>query len=138
MRCVNSCFQPNGLTLIEVVAGLTLLSLLLVGTMLGFGRLDQQIRLADRKLEACAAADQLLSAWLSNPEVFPMDEHGPVPGRDSLGWYTQVLESSEVFSLNVTIVRLIIVDGIIMSRDEPALATVDVMLALPLWKHGKR
>ena len=58
-----SQIHRNGLTLIEVVASIALLSAILVASLMGAQRHDRQLRTAKVKSIAVSGADQLLSAW---------------------------------------------------------------------------
>ena len=69
------------MTLIEVVGGLALLGTLLVAVLLAKAKYTRQAATADRKLQAVAAADELLTAWRQDPNALPRDGSGPVARR---------------------------------------------------------
>src|SRR4051812_18319241 len=99
-----------GLTLVEVVAGLALLSTLLVAVLSTKARVTRQWAHAQRKLEATAAADKLLAAWWATPAAFPRRSAGTVPGDGGLAWRTAPVANEVVRPLGASVVRLEIID----------------------------
>jgi len=125
-RCSNNSVK-TGLTLIEVVASVALLSTLLVGTLLAYGRHAHQIRRSRLRLQALRAADAMLTDWMDDPAALPARSRGDVPGEEGLIWETRPVDSPHEGRLRIGIVRLSILakDA---GEDEEArpLATVDV------------
>ena len=73
----NRCSSPprrQGLTLIEVVAGLALMSSILVAVLFLKSRYARQQAIADHHLKSLSAADALLSIWWQDPKYFPRHE----------------------------------------------------------------
>src|SRR3954470_6964454 len=98
--------SPSGLTLVEVIAGLALLSTLLVAVLGTKARVTRQWAHAQRKLEAVAAADKLLAGWWATPATFPRRSAGIVSGDAGLAWRTSPVASEVVRPLGASVVRL--------------------------------
>lgn len=96
------------MTLVEVIGGLALLATLLVALLLARGRYTHQAALADRRLVAVAAADQLLTSWHQDPSTLV---RGGVGTIDGLGWRTQLVNNPGVNALDAQVVRLEILDN---------------------------
>jgi type II secretory pathway pseudopilin PulG len=79
------------MTLIEVVGGLALLGTLLVAVLLAKAKFTRQAATADRKLQAVAAADELLTVWRQDPNALPRDGSGSVAGDRQLSWRTRTV-----------------------------------------------
>ena len=94
MKSANFCYR-NGrraLTLIEVVAGLSLLSIVLVTSLVGMRRHENQAKTAKAKLQAVDVAEQLLSGWYQSSGFVPVPQSGTVfAGKNQLNWQTQPL-----------------------------------------------
>ena len=114
----------RGLTLIEVMSGVALLSTLLVGVLLAFGRLAKQMSGANRVIQAVAVADNLLASWHEDDVAVPLEQSGSVPGFGSLQWDTAIV-NAELVSVGVVVVRLTIRDR--LDPDRNALVTVDLL-----------
>lgn len=124
--CFASCSR-RGLTLIEVTAGLLILSTLLVGILVAFQRHARQIEKAERTLTAIEAADALLGKWFTNTAAFPKQSSGDVAGDDSLSWETTLLNAATGELPDIQIVRLEIQDRASSDGKKP-LAAVEVVL----------
>lgn len=87
-------WRSSGLTLLEVLAALTILATLLAGLLLAKGRALCQQALAQRQLEAIAAADELMEQWWAEgaPD-FPSS--GDVPQHPELQWRAYLLRPSK-------------------------------------------
>jgi prepilin-type N-terminal cleavage/methylation domain-containing protein len=118
--------RRRGLTLIEVVAGLALLSVLLVAVLTAKARATRQWINSARRLEATAAADRLLTRWWPDRAHFPRDAAGRVPGDSGLFWRTSTVRNDAVNSLVASVVRLEVLDG----RTNPpvTLSSVEIVL----------
>jgi Tfp pilus assembly protein PilV len=108
-------------TLIELLAGLLLLSLLLTGMLMMRARLIHQRAAADARLRAIAAAEELLAAWTRNSATFPRDTAG-FCADPHLTWSTQILQSSPANAAGLQVVRLEI------AQDGRPASSVDVVL----------
>ena len=95
-----------GLTLIEVIASMALLTTLLVGIVCAEGRHARQIRAAKERIGLVHQVDQLLSQWLKTDKVIPREATGLLPGSDQYVWQTHLLSDSANFDLQVEAVRL--------------------------------
>ena len=71
----------KGLTLIEVVVSLALLSTLFVGVLMAFNRHAEQIRGSRRTLDVVRRLDALLYEWRTQGGTVPQDDTGKFPGR---------------------------------------------------------
>src|SRR5688500_13208484 len=98
--------RAAGLTLREVVAGLALLSTLLVAVLTTRAKLTRQWAAAERRLRATEAADALLTAWWQDVKTFPRRASGAVPGDDRMSWRTEVVSNELADRLEATVVRL--------------------------------
>lgn len=70
MHCLNPS-RRKGLTLVEVVVSIALLSILLVSMVSINRQHTRQIRLAKKKQVANQLLDQLLGEWFQNSEPLP-------------------------------------------------------------------
>lgn len=115
------------MTLIEVLAGLALLASLLGGLLLVKSRSGRQWSAANRRLEAVAAADELLSAWWRVPHDVPHADDGAVPGHPGLFWRTRPVSNAAAGELGAQVVRLQIVTDP-HAPDASELTRVEVVL----------
>jgi prepilin-type N-terminal cleavage/methylation domain-containing protein len=83
-----------GFTLLEVLAALAILATLLVGVMRAKGKAIRQQALAERRLEAVAAADELLSRWWENGALPVLADSGEFPLNPKLRWRTGVISAA--------------------------------------------
>jgi len=99
----------RGLSLIEVLAALTILSLLLAGLLAVKAGAERQWHSAERKLEAVAVADALIGAWVTAGTI-PAETSGYGPDGSDLIWRTHlVLPVSR--EAPVAVVRLDVLDA---------------------------
>ena len=118
-----------GLTLVEVVAGLALLSTLLVAVLTTKARATRQWSHAQRKLEAVAAADRLVTNWWQDLDRFPRRAAGRVPGQSGLAWRTTPVAKPELAGLMVSVIRVEVLDeSAVGDARRSALASVEVVL----------
>lgn len=93
----------EGLTLIEVMAGLAILGSVLVAVVMARGRyLDQSVA-ARHKAEAVRVADALLTQWWDDIEQLPRAESGDV---DGFRWETQTRQPEALIELEAEVLRL--------------------------------
>jgi type II secretion system protein I len=123
--------RNSGLTLIEVLVGLAILSTLLVSLIVAQRRHREQLQAARKKIDACQAADELLTGWFLNSGGLPLSQAGRVPNNRDLQWRTRIVPSKETRRVGVDLVRLTIhsantADG--KSGNLPPLVSVDVVV----------
>ena len=119
------------MTLLEVVAGLALLASLLGALVMAKARYARQAAAADRRVEAVAAADELLAGWHQNPRALPRDfsGSGAFPGDRRLAWRLRPVVNAGVEELGGRVVRLEVLD----ERLSPSsvLVAVETVVAEP-------
>ena len=125
--------RRRGFTLIEVVAAIALLGTLLVTVMTARQQFVRQSVDAQRKAEAIAAADALLTAWKVDWSGLPRASSGTLDG--GLAWHTEVVELDGLASISG---EGRVIDGVrlVVSRENAAadadpLVVVDLLHALP-------
>lgn len=129
MRNPGIISDRNGLTLIEVVAGLALLALLAVTATVGFNRHRQQIELSSDRLAAVELADQLLADWYRIPERFPREGSGLAKlGDRQFLWKTQLVYDAMARSVFADKIRLTLH---IPASGQRELVAVEVLVAWP-------
>lgn len=116
--------QTSGMTLVEVVCGLALLGTLLASMLMAKARYTKQATVAERRLKAVRAADELLGEWWRDTSRFPRADAGSVAGDDEFSWRTRRVADAKLAELGVEVVRLEVIDD---RRDE-VLAAVEVPL----------
>ena len=122
--------ERNGLTLIEVVAGLALLSMLMVTAMVGFSRHKQQIEFSQDQLAAAELADQLLADWYKTPERFPRASSGLAhQGDRQFVWKTRVIYDEVAQSMFADKVRLTMEKS---TAPDAKLVSVEILVARPI------
>ena len=84
-------YERKALTLIEVVASLALLSTLLVFMLSAYSAHLRQINLADQKIRACEALDQLVAGYFETGDPLPTNEEGSFSDHDAFYWRSMVL-----------------------------------------------
>lgn len=100
------CSAKAGLTLVEVLAALALLSTLLVGILMASNRHTEQIRRSRQTLEVLHRVDALLYRWTGSGGMVPRKANGQIPGRDELIWKTHVVSKQHRQRLGIELVRL--------------------------------
>lgn len=88
----------SGLSLIEVVAGIALLSTLLVSSMLAWTTHRAQIRRAQLQIEAVQLADLQLSLWYAERGGLPQQTEGPLLNHATLTWKLEPVAEIETDS----------------------------------------
>lgn len=107
-RC-SASYERVGLTLIEVIAGLALLSTLLVAILIAFRGHALQVRASQDRLAAIAHADRLLLGWTAEEQLPPVGARGLV--TDEWSWRIAPAESAEAPWPGTRVVRLEIIDS---------------------------
>src|SRR3954465_11528004 len=86
--------KARAATLIEALAGLVVLGVLLVSITIARGRFVRQRAVAEQKLAAAAAVDQLMSNWMAGTgSNIPLASSGPLEGLPNHTWRTRVIEN---------------------------------------------
>jgi hypothetical protein len=98
------------MTLVEVIGGLALLATLLVATLLARSRYVHQSTVAERRLQAVAAAEALLTTWHQDARSLPREGSGLIPGEQQLAWRTRALANADARDLGAVVVQLQILD----------------------------
>ena len=112
-----------------MVAGLALLSTLLVAVLTTKARATRQWSHAQRKLEAVAAADRLVTGWWQDLDRFPRRGAGRVAGTSGLAWRTTPVAKPELSGLMVSVIRVEVFDeSEVGNARRTALASVEVVL----------
>lgn len=75
-----------GLTLVEVITSVVLLSTLLVGMLTAYSRHVRQIQRASELDTACRLADELLGSWFRNAEPLSVHKSGIFESNSEYGW----------------------------------------------------
>lgn len=97
-------------TLIEVLAGLAILSSVLVGVVLARSEHSRQWIDAQHRLEAIEAADKLASTWWSQSR-FPAPGHGTTGKKTLFHWRTTRKTNRDLESHGVQPIRLELFDS---------------------------
>ena len=96
----------RGITLVEVVAGMTLLASLATGVLLAFGAHQKQLRRAEQRIDAVQVADQLVGRWYAGKGI-PRNTSGRVLFKQEPWiWNTRTIDRSAVGSLPVEKLRI--------------------------------
>jgi prepilin-type N-terminal cleavage/methylation domain-containing protein len=98
----------RGVTLIEIVAGLVVLSVLVSSVTLARGRFMRQWGDAQRKQAVTAAVDRMLAGWLGGEgaDNIPVPARGPIDGVDGATWQTSWIASPSANRLGAGVVRV--------------------------------
>ncbi len=118
-------WKPNGLTLVEVLAGSALLGTVLVLILITSGRLNTHSVRAANYTKAYRVADGLLEQWWPEKEAFPRNDSGDVPDHEYWRWQTSIVSNDEAQELGAEVVALEIIDS--QNPLEP-LAHIEIML----------
>lgn len=105
-RSRTSWRSAQAVTLVEVLAGLTLLGTILAAILIARGRVVVQDRLAERRLEACHVLDGLLEQWWAQPDRIPQAGQGEVPGDPAWRWQTRTVTSADAEALGAAVVQV--------------------------------
>lgn len=127
-RPKSSWRKRSGVTLIEVLAALALLGSLAVAMVLSRGRLREQHALAEKKLEAVAVADAMLSQWWEGEgRQVPVGHSGEVAGSPGWAWETESITNRELSRFDAQVIRLRILDTSMLGNPIE-LTSVDVVM----------
>ena len=105
---VNPAEPPRqGMTLIEVIAGIALLGTILTTTVMAQARLLRQHQRALVKLQAVQAVDRLLMQWSVAGEDIPVEASGVLLTSPEVSWRTRLTRAKTDGPLSVGIVELV-------------------------------
>lgn len=120
------------MSLIEVLAGLLILGILLVGILMAKSRYSRQWQLAQRTLTAVSCADRMLIEWWSAPAQIRYPAEGGFNDNPSLSWRCYEQANPTLSPWAATVVRLDILDA--FSNEQRVMVSVDVVV--PKEKSG--
>lgn len=121
----------RGLTLVEVVAGIALLSTLLVLTLASFRAHTAQVRGTKARMAAIRAADELLSEWFSGAGVPPAGQGGEVTGHPGWTWRTVPVASTKNPQLSGTLIVKLEILGDRNTPGDSVLSAVELLVSAP-------
>ena len=122
-----SASSRRGVTLIEVVAGVLLLSTLLVSIILTHSRHALQVRKAQRRLAAIEATDNLLVRWFDSPHGVPLEREGTFHRRLGLAWRTTIIDRQQGQIFGADVARLEVFDLKDTEAVKP-IVTIDILI----------
>ena len=96
------------MTLIEIIAGLVILSTVLASLALARGRFARQWAAADRKLVAARALDDMIATWMDGS--IPIDRQGRLPNAKNCVWRTRASRNPGTSNLGAAVVRIEVFD----------------------------
>lgn len=126
----NCCCRP-GLTLVETTLGLGLLASLLSAMLIAHGKCLRQAKAAERKLQAIAAADELLADWMAIPDGMPTGGSGPFPNQPDLRWRIKSLPSSEASLVSAQAIRFEVFHVDKRTTAENLILSIDMLAPVP-------
>lgn len=130
-RCLH-CWGRRGLTLLEVVVALALVSTLLVGLLVAARRHAGQIERSRRTLDVVARVDALVYRWLGKGGLVLQEGQGDLPGDDGLVWKTELVDSSYRQELGIDVFRL----SVLAKKDppgQPPIVSLELASVWPDW-----
>lgn len=97
----------SAMTLVEVVAGMTLLASLATSMLLAYGVHQKQLRRAEQRINAINVADTLIAQWYSGSETIPRNRQGRVISQQEPWiWKTQTIDVAAVGTLPIERIRV--------------------------------
>ena len=105
------CYRSNsrfGFTLIEVVVAMVIMVSVLASALLAFSAHRKQLRLANQRMSAIVAADDLLVVLSGQEGGFPISGRGPIPGHPTWTWQTNVVGVTAPAGVELNVIRLTI------------------------------
>ena len=121
--------RSRGVTLIEVTAGLAVMSTLLVSVLIASAKLRTQAALAEVRVEACEVADGLLKEWWPEKDELPRNGEGVASGRRTWVWRTRPVASEDAETLGGEVIALEIFASADGKTDTEPAARVEILLA---------
>jgi type II secretory pathway pseudopilin PulG len=102
--------RRSGLSLLEVIAGIALLSTLLVSCMLAWSLHRRQIRVAELQIEAAELADQQLTLWYADKGRLPEQPAGSLMDHKTLKWTLEPVDEADDLPKGFQLKRLVVRD----------------------------
>ncbi|MFP4354513.1 MAG: type II secretion system protein [Phycisphaerae bacterium] len=124
-------FSPRaGLTLLEVIAGIAILSTILVSAVVSRSRHARQLAMSERVEVALAAADELIADWWTDSAGLPVGRSGQVQAVENMIWQVAEVPNLQAQQLGCRVVRVqLLQEGSIGGiEDGQVLAEVELML----------
>lgn len=129
----SRCCRPKGLTLVEVIASLALLSTVLITVLTAWTRHSKQVDVAFRKSEAIQLLDQQIASWYSADSELPVNQSGVFTSKPEYTWQTKLLSAKTTNNdWKVATLEILVFDQ--RRRDKP-LAKVELLV--DLWDELK-
>lgn len=120
----------RGLTLVEVVIALTLLSTLIVAILATYGGHQRQLRRAAELIEAAEVADRLLAGWYATDAGVPIGRTGRAPGAKRLWrWRTTPVRPRRMGAAEFRVVRLDVYPATPVSGPGVASVSIEILTA---------
>ena len=111
-RSYNFWRKRRGTTLVEVIAALVILGTILSALLIARGRFARQESLAQRRLEAIRALDQLVQQWMNGPaSAVPIQSSGALSDSANQTWRTHTVPDAAAARLGTRIVRVDVFDA---------------------------
>ena len=126
LHSVTADRRRRGLSLVEVVVGLTLMATLLVSTLVAYSGHRRQLRRAEQKRVAVTVADRLLVEMSGTLNGIPLSSQGYIAGHPTWFWRTSPIGIVAPMQIPMTVVRLQIVESV-GAGSTTVLASVDVV-----------
>jgi type II secretory pathway pseudopilin PulG len=123
--CRRSAVQ--GLTLVEVIAGLVLMATLLAGILVSFGNQAAQMRKSRDRLKAVELADRLLGDWSAQNAIPAIGTEQTLEGTKDWRWRLAEANSTDLDTVGLAAVRLEVFRRIVGTPDQ-VLASVDLLV----------
>lgn len=123
---VTAYRRRHGLTLVEVVVGLTLMATLLVSALVAYSGHRRQLRRSEQKRVAVSVADRLLVEMSGTLDGIPLSSQGYIAGHPTWFWRTSPIGIVAPMQTPMTVVRLQIVE-LAGAGAATVLASVDVV-----------
>ena len=100
----RKCQTRAGLTLIEVVVGLVMLSTVLITLLMSFRQHHDRTNHAIQRMEAAEAADELLSMWVSSEVPIPQNTSGV--WDNTWVWDTRIVRRETILDTDWVVLRV--------------------------------
>lgn len=102
--------RPSGFTLLEVIVALALMGSVLAGSLLAFSKHRKQLSMAQKRIEATMIADRLLQELAVQQGGVPINQRGPVIGKDDWYWQTTPAGTTSLATAEMRLVRFQILE----------------------------
>ena len=126
-KSYNFWRNHRGTTLIEVIAALVILGTILSALLIARGRFTRQELVAQRRLEAIHALDELVNRWMTGPaSAVPVQSSGALSDSSKQVWRTHLVPDRIAARLGSRIIRVDVIDA---SMREP-IVSLDLLLPI--------